>query len=196
MSVCGASCGRLIALVMAIGLVAGCDTLTNTLGDTFQGAIRVSCPSANIIADASRRLAYRPGPGRDITDIDSEITMDWVGVTCDSDINRDTLSGTVEATVSTDFTVSRGPANRSRQVPFQFFVSVTDLADKVLYREAFSGTVGFRENETRRAARGEPVVLEIPIRSGQSGQSYRILVGLVINREQLEMNRRDRRPRL
>ena len=56
--------------------------------------------------------------------------------------------------------------------------------------------MAFAENESRREVSSPSVPLVIPIQAGQTGKNFRILVGLVLTREQLEMNRKDRTPRL
>ena len=98
--------------------------------------------------------------------------------------------------VSLDMDAVRGPANRDRRADIKYFVSVTDRANKILYREAFTIKMAFAENESRREVSSPSVPLVIPIQAGQTGKNFRILVGLVLTREQLEMNRKDRTPRL
>lgn len=187
---------RFGAALLALTFVAGCDTISDQLSDTIQGKIELPCPTSSIIADASRRLEFRAGTGRDLTDIDNEISIDNVSVGCKSDVNRKSMAGKMKAWVFVDFTLSRGPANRSRRTDFRYFVSVVNLADKVLYREAFDLAVLFSENETRRSVSADPIELEIPIQSGQTGENFRVLVGMILTREQLNSNRLDRRPRL
>lgn len=179
----------------ALGLAA-CDTIGDQLLDTVSGKIQLACPSQNIVAVASRRLTYRPGDGRDLTDIDNEIVIRSVALECDSDVDRKTRAGSMQVSVTTIMEAVRGPANRDRKTDVEYFVSVTDRANKILYREAFVISIPFGENESRRDVVSQPVRLRIPIQSGQSGKNFRILVGLVISRDQLEMNQRDRRPRL
>lgn len=186
----------LVAVLVAGLALAGCESMSNTLMDTVAGRVQLACPPQNIIADASRRLTYQPGPGRDLIDIDNEITVTQVALACDSNVDRRTRSGTMSVAVTTFMDAVRGPANQDRTTDIKYFVSVTDRADKVLYREAFTLKLTFAENESRREVVTPPVRLTIPIQAGQSGKNFRILVGLVVTREQLEMNRVDRRPRL
>lgn len=186
----------LIAGLLLAFSLSGCSSLTDSVMNTVAGKVQLACPPQNILADASRRLTYQPGPGRDLTDIDNEIIINKVSLVCDSSVNRSTHAGTMKVAVTTFMDAMRGPANRDRKTDIEFFVSVTDRANKVLYREAFTVNVTFAENETRREIASAPVPLILPIQAGQTGKNYRILVGLVISREQLEMNRRDRRPRL
>ena len=187
---------RTAVLALAILTLGACDSLNNKLMDTVRGKIQLACPGHNIIADASRRLTYQPGPGRDLIDIDNEIVITGVRLTCDSNVDRDTRSGTMTVGVSLDMDAVRGPANRDRRADIKYFVSVTDRANKILYREAFTIKMAFAENESRREVSSPSVPLVIPIQAGQTGKNFRILVGLVLTREQLEMNRKDRTPRL
>lgn len=186
----------LVAGLLLVLSLSGCSGLTDSVMNTVAGKVQLACPPQNILADASRRLTYQPGPGRDLIDIDNEIIVTKVSLVCDSSVNRSTHAGTMKVSVTTYMDAVRGPANKDRKTEIEFFVSVTDRANKVLYREAFTINVTFAENETRREIASDPVPLILPIQAGQTGKNYRILVGLVINREQLEMNRQDRRPRL
>lgn len=181
--------------MLAVGL-SGCESITNKIADTFQGKVELGCPPFAILADANRRLEFQPGAGRDLIDIDTEVTLDTVTESCGSEINRKTRSGTLTVQVTPLFNVVRGPANTSRKTHFDYFVSVTNLADKVLFRQAYTVNVAFEENETRRLVTPNAVTLTIPISSGQTERNFRILVGMVLTREQLEFNRKDRRPRL
>jgi hypothetical protein len=187
--------GLAAGLLAALSL-SGCSGVSDTLMDTVSGKVQLSCPPQNILADASRRLTYQPGAGRDLIDIDNEVILTKVSLVCDSSVNRSTHAGTMKVSVTTHMDAVRGPANQDRKTNIEFFVSVIDRANKVLYREAFTISMTFGENESRREVVSAPVPLILPIQAGQTGKNYRILVGLVINREQLEMNRQDRRPRL
>ena len=69
---------RIAVLALAILTLGACDSLNNKLMDTVRGKIQLACPGHNIIADASRRLTYQPGPGRDLIDIDNEIVITGV----------------------------------------------------------------------------------------------------------------------
>jgi hypothetical protein len=186
----------LLCAALAVFSLGGCDSLNNTFLDTVSGKVQLACPPQNIIADASRRLTYQPGPGRDLIDIDNEIVIARVALECDSNVNRDTHAGSMAVDVTTIMEAVRGPANRDRRTAIEYFISVTDRADKILYREAFTINMTFEENESRRQVITPPVRLRIPINAGQTGKNFRILVGLVLSRDQLEMNRIDRRPRL
>lgn len=185
-----------LAVFLAAIMFGGCESVSDKLMDTISGKVQLACPPQNIIADASRRLTYQPGPGRDLIDIDNEIVISRVDLVCDSSVDRSTHAGTMAVSVTTFMEAVRGPANQDRKTDIQYFVSVTDRADKVLYREAFTIKMTFAENESRRDVVTPPVRLVIPIQAGQTGKNFRILVGLVVTREQLEMNRLDRRPRL
>ena len=185
-----------VAALLSILALGGCSSLSDSVMNTVAGKVQLACPPQNIVADASRRLTYQPGPGRDLIDIDNEIIVNRVSLVCDSSVDRSTHAGTMKVAVTTHMEAVRGPANKDRKTDIEFFVSVTDRANKVLYREAFTIKLAFAENESRREVASAPVPLILPIQAGQTGKNYRILVGLVITREQLEMNRRDRRPRL
>jgi hypothetical protein len=115
-----------------------------------------------------------------------------VQLACTSNIDKKTRVGTLEVEVFVSFHAERGPANRSRKGRFDFFISVVDRVNKILYREAFAINVGFPGNKTRLLLRSESVTLEIPITPKRASRSYRIFAGLELSRDELEFNRRRR----
>ena len=98
----------------------------------------------------------------------------------------------MDVDVTVTFRAERGPANRSREGRFNYFISVVDRDQKILYREAFAIKVGFPGNKTRLLLRSEPVTLEIPITPKRASRNFRIFAGLKLSRDELEFNRRQR----
>ena len=180
----------LVLTLLAAGL-AGCSAY-EYISDKISDPIVLRCPDYLVIAEAANLVRFLDGPGRDLIDIDFETEITRVQLACTSYIDRRTRAGTLEVDVTVTFLAQRGPANRSREGRFDYFISVVGRDQKILYREAFAINVGFPGNKTRVLLRSEPVTLEIPITPKQGSRSFLIFAGLKLSRGELEFNRRRR----
>jgi len=179
-----------VPTLLAAGLAA-CSAY-EYVSDKISDPIVLRCPDYLVIADAANLVRFRDGPGRDLIDVDFETEIIRVQLACTSNIDKRTRVGTLEVEVFVFFRAERGPANRSRKGRFDYFISVVDRDNKILYREAFAINVGFPGNKTRLLLRSESVTLEIPITPKRASRSYRIFAGLELSRDELEFNRRRR----
>ncbi len=126
---------------------------------------------------------FKPGPGRDLIDIEYEAEIAQVAPDCF--YGRD---GRITVTTTLGLIATRGPAARSDRANFIFFVAVVDQAQRVLARERFESALEFGENQ-RRAGVEEEIEEVIPLATGLTGAHYEILVGFELSGEQLEFNR-------
>ncbi len=183
-------CGvfRRVGHVSLVAVLAGCSVYEATTDIIFDPIVQ-PCPDSRVIADAAKLVRFRDGPGRDLIDVDFEGEIDDVRLECESNIDRKTRTGTMEVDIAVIFKISRGPTNRNRKAPFDYFISVIDKSQKILYREAFMVNAGFPGNNTRLTLEAEPITLEIPITPQRSSRTYRILTGFKLSREELQFNR-------
>ena len=173
---------RLRRLVLALPLLAaGCGA--------FDRSPPPACPRIGILSDAATLVKFRPGPGRDLTDVEHEAEILNVDRTCEL---RD--KGTaVEVAVTIQFAASRGPAApEATTIPLPYFVAVVERAtQRIIAREAIPGQIELPPGR-RRAGVGEEITERIPLSTGRSPADYEILVGLELTEEQLQYNRRRR----
>ncbi|BBK34832.1 hypothetical protein EDC65_2681 [Stella humosa] len=169
----------LLALA-ATGLVlAGCGSL-NPFG---KSETPPACPRAVVVNDLSRVTEYRPGAGRDLSDVVYSAGIERVDSTCEYDRRRKV---TMQTTVN--LVVERGPADRARQAQVTYFVAVADAANQVLARETFTVPVKFEGNVTRMQASEE--IEQVIQLGGGTGAGHKIFVGFPLTEEQLNQNRR------
>ena len=147
------------------------------------GAPSGPCPNVAILNDAASVTQFKPGPGRDLIDIEYEAEI--VQVEPDCSYGRD---GRITATTTLGIIATRGPAARSDNANFVFFVAVVDQNQRVLARERFESALQFAASQ-RRAGVEEEIEELIPLAAGLSGANYEILVGFELTGEQLEFNR-------
>ncbi|MCH7936910.1 MAG: hypothetical protein IH994_07450 [Proteobacteria bacterium] len=180
----------LVPALLAAGL--GACGVYEYVTDKISDPIVLRCPEYLVVADAANLVRFRDGPGRDLIDVDFETKIIRVQLVCTSNIDKRTRVGTLDVEVTVTFRAERGPANRSREGRFDFFISVVGSDQKILYREVFAINVGFPGNKTRLLLRSEPVILEIPITPKRASRSFRIFAGLKLSRDELEFNRQRR----
>lgn len=148
-----------------------------------------ACPRIGILADAATVVKFRPGPGRDLTDVEHEAEILNVDRTCEL-----TDGGTAANVIVTiQMAASRGPAApETTTIALPYFLAVVERAtQRIVAKESIAGQVELTPGR-RRAGVGEEITERIPLGAGRSAADYEILVGLELTEEQLEYNRRRR----
>lgn len=165
-------------------LLAGCGT-----GSWFsaKGGPTPQCPRVGILGDARAATIYRPDGGRDLTDVAYEHELlDYSG---NCKYTKDLTSVTISLMLQVAGT--RGPAATANETRVPYFVAVVDKQQNVISRELFEARVPFPPGR-RRIAVGEELEQTIPFGTGRAIGDVEVLIGLVLNSEQLENNRRTR----
>ncbi len=175
-------------IVLALGLSA-CSAY-EYVSDKISAPIILKCPNYWVVSDAASMVKFRDGPGRDLTDVNYEGEIIGVQLACLSDVDRKTLTGTMEIDIAVRFVAQRGPANRDRKARFNYFIRVLDPNKKILKGEDLSVVIDFPGNKTRLKFQSPTLTLEIPITSEWPRSYYRIFAGFKLTREELDFNRR------
>lgn len=141
------------------------------------------CPDAVVLADAKRITQFRPGPGRDLTDVQFEGEIAGIAGTC--------VFGKRDLTVTliADLVVTRGPAAAAEEANLPFFVAITDEARNIVAKQVFDSAIAVPRGQ-RRAGVREEIEQVIPLAAGEPSPYYEIVVGFQLSPEQLEQNRR------
>ena len=166
------------ALATAGLLLAGCGSW-NPFG---KSETPPACPRAVVVNDLARLTEFRPGTGRDLSDVVHAAEVERVDSTCEYDRRRKVTVQTV-----VNLLVERGPADRSRQAAITYFVAIADPSDQIIARETFTVPVKFDGNVTRmRASEDVEQIIQL---SGGTAAGYKIYVGFPLSEEQLAYNR-------
>ena len=145
-----------------------------------------ACPRVGILGDAQKGTQYRPGPGRDLTDVTFQTELlDYNG-----DCKFDDKPPTVTVHFVLQVAATRGPAATADEAQVPYFVAIVDKDRHVLARQAFVAHVPFKEGR-RRVVVGEDLEQAIPL-DGRSTSDIEVLVGLEISHQQLQQNRHER----
>lgn len=162
------------AAVLGTLALAGC-------GSTEQAAAP-DCPPVLILADAERFTQYRPGAGRDITDIEAEGEITGFKGACQL-----TKTG-MEVTLAVSFAVQAGPADSDGVATFSYFVAVPAYYPEPQAKAVLPVKVGFPQGTTRVSFVDEEVTLTLPDRGAAAPEIY---IGFQLDDEQLRRNRQN-----
>ena len=157
------------------------------------------CPRVSILADAATITRFKEGAGRDLIDVDFKGALTEFRGSCGYDIDEYTDSGTMSIDLAVAMDLERGPANRSREIGVEYFISVTDSSKRVLNKEIFDVKVTFPGNRTVLTWSEDPdkpIILTIPLKAGERGRDFNIFVGFQLSPEELLYNRRRGRTNL
>ena len=166
---------------IAVSLVlfsAGCGIL-------FDRKPPPSCPPTFILKDAGSLTRYRPGDGRDITDVLFQAKIvDFAG-SCVYNSERTEVDIGLKLT----FELSRGPANRDRKAAFRYFAAVPRFHPSPQGKKIFSVDAEFSGPSTRLRTIDE-IQLVIPLDPKVRRDAYTVYIGFQLTREELKDNRR------
>jgi hypothetical protein len=170
---------RLLAAVIAAPIVlSGCSI--------FQKKVPPPCPPIYILSDAATITRYRPGPGRDLTDVVAEAEIVGFKGDCSYDDKG------AEVSLQVGITAKRGPANTSSSTDLAYFVAIPKFYPKSEAKAVFPITLKFPEGASSVRYTDEEVVMRIPVKNHEIIDQYEIYLGFQTSPEELEMNRKTR----
>jgi len=161
---------------LTVALVSGCSSSDDTAD--------LICPEIEVVRLAARQVKF-DGTGRDLTDVVFEAKLDATGVNCEYDEDA------IEVLMLVRIETLLGPSNPARRADLQYFVAVATSEQEVLTRETFDLRVPFEGNRTLVQAE-EELAPRIPLQGGESGQDFKIYVGLDLSQEEYDYNRANR----
>ncbi len=136
---------------------------------------------------AKQVTLYRPGPGRDLTDVAYQVDIRDLAYECDYDF--DNFDSRVTVNFNILFVAERGPAADQGQIEIPYFVAVTDPGRNILTKKRFSVTLEFEGNAVR-AQKVEELAQRIPFPSDADGSDYKSFIGIQLTPGQLDDIRR------
>lgn len=155
-------------------LVAGCSALFGS------DAPQPPCPRAVVVGDAQKLTQFRPGLGRDLTDVQFEIEIVGLAPVCEYDEN-----GYVDADVAINMSVVRGPAAEGKPGHYEYFVAITNPNDEIIAKRVFPVDVEFPE-AILRVGVTEEITQRIAYAPEPDASRHRIFVGFQLTRDQLD----------
>lgn len=171
--------------VRALGSLAAAVALAGLAGCGMFGPKppQYDCPTPAGVADASVLSKFRPGPGRDLTDVQYQVRLLDVNSQCRYD------SKGVEVQMRAAFALELGPANPGRSASYEFFVAITDPNNEIIAKRNFTTPITFPAN-VGYVEHLEELQQRIPLPKGGSAEDYQIIIGLQLTPDELEFNRK------
>ena len=120
--------------------------------------------------------------GRDVVDI--AYFARFADVTWSCDLEGSSLE--VELTLTLEGTA--GPTSKVRTADITFFVALAARRGAVIAKKTFASRIPL-PSDRGTGSLVEEIDQRFPLRAGQNGADFEILVGLQLTREQLEYNR-------
>ena len=150
------------------------------------------CPRIKLLKDADIITVYRPGSGRDITDIRYEAELKGFFGECDY-VGKSRVYSKVNLTLRISYDISRGPAERGNLIKVPYFIAIPKYYPRPEGRSEFVSTVKFIENRDNMVVVDDEIAISLPLGKGQTGPETNVYIGFVLTKDQLDFNRDKRR---
>lgn len=144
-----------------------------------------ACPKVAVLSELSELIRFRPGPGRDLTDV--ELQAKFAGFAFGCRYEKDAVAIEIDIQIE----ATRGPALAANRTAFEYFVAVTNPAGEITAKEAFSADLEFKGNTTKLVVADE-LAPRIPLIDRTSGVNWGILLGIQLTDEQRDWSRRQK----
>src|SRR5687767_11815847 len=125
-----------VAVLAAVAVTSGC-------GMFGKSAPLPPCPPVAIVGETAKLVKFRPGPGRDLTDVEYEAEISDFQGKCD----YDKRGANIDITIA--FTIARGPAMASQQAQFDYFVAIPKYLPSNAGKRVFPVAVKFDTSAQR-----------------------------------------------
>jgi hypothetical protein len=143
----------------------------------------VNCPKVAVLNELSELVRFRPGPGRDLTDV--ELQAKFAGLSFGCRYEKTAVSVEFDLEIE----AMRGPALAAPKAEFQYFAAVTNPAGEIVSKETFDAEFEFKGNTTRLVL-GDELVQRIPLIDITTAPKWSILIGLQLTDEERDWVKR------
>ncbi|MGB0919738.1 MAG: hypothetical protein ACPG1C_00315 [Alphaproteobacteria bacterium] len=144
------------------------------------------CPRISILAGTDDITIYKPGRGRDLTDVEFKARFVKAKTRCRFDADENLISSDNRFTIIAE----RGPAAKNRQVEFPIYMALTRTNKQMIDKRQYPLLVRFPEGvdrvEVREGVNGTKIYLD----KGEQGDHFEILVGFQLSRHQMDSQKR------
>lgn len=174
--------GRLVLLSAGLAL-GGCDSLSKALGFSDDSPLEIgpTCPRV-AVGDDVDYVARFDGKGSSKQNLLYAVKMDVPNGVCF--LNEDSI----DVEMSVPIRVQRGPAMEDREINFGYWVAIARTDKTILARESYQAGAELKQNEVGQII--DEFDQTIPIKPGENGNNFVIIVGLELTEEELDYNRR------
>ena len=139
------------------------------------------CPRVQVLEYAGSLTEFAPGPGRDVTDVVLRGRIAGFRGECKVE------EKSVAVDLAVEFSLERGPANRTGKGRFAHFVAIPEFHPAAVGKRVFPVEIEF-ESGSNRALFRDAVAIEIPLTGQRSAKDFNVFIGFQLERSQLEHN--------
>lgn len=142
----------------------------------------VACPTVDVVDALHQTTAFRPESVGDLSAVLYRVEIFSLEASCQ--VSRDQI----KLPISFRLIADRGPANFTNDAKIAYFVAILDAAENIVTKEVYQARVPFEEGR-QRVAIDEALIPVLPYKSADERAGYRVLIGLQLNRSELEYKR-------
>jgi hypothetical protein len=174
--------GRLVLLAAGLAL-GGCDSLGKALGFGEDTALEIgpTCPRV-AVGDDVDYVARFDGKGSLRQNLLYAVKMDVPNGVCF--LNEDSIDVEMRVPIR----IERGPAMEDREINFEYWVAIARTDKTILARQSYQAGMELKLDEIGHIT--DEFDQTIPIKPGENGNNFVIIVGLELTEEELDYNRR------
>jgi hypothetical protein len=143
----------------------------------------------SILADAAKLTRFRPGPGRDVTDVVLQARLTDYHGGCH--YNKDDHTMTIELQVGMD--LERGPAMAEGRQQLSYFIAVPTYFPFEGAKKTLPVIVEFPKGRQLLHISDRDVEISFPVRNIKELERYEVFVGLQMDEAELNFNRQSGR---
>jgi len=167
-------------LALAVSALTGCTSSAD------EANAQRFCPPGVVVTDAATLTRFKPGAGRDPTDVLFQAELGKIETKCS--FSKRGVSIDMRVAIA----VGEGPAAQNRQAQLSYFVAIIAPGRQVVARVEFPADYQFTGNRSRLVG-VEELAQEIPGVTDIQAQGYQIAVGFVLSPDELNYNRQRKR---
>ena len=171
----------LLFVILSASFVTACGA-----SEIFQEQVPPSCPTLKPLQNGEKVVRYKPGVGRDITDVILEAEFTQFDGECQANEEL------VEVGVSIGMKASKGPALEGDLTKVGVILAITDLDKKIIDQSVFDVTLDFSGNRST-ISYFERFLIDIPLKEGVKSDEFNIYLTFALSPEEMDFNKKSKR---
>lgn len=146
------------------------------------------CPDIALVNELTRLTKFRQGDGRTLDDVRYDVFVrSFSRPVCDEKDRK------VRVGLRLEFAAQRGRTEKSSRVEFSYFVAIRQrVSGEILTKEVFPVAFDMPQGRDGVVIEEELEQITIPIKKGEQGRYYAVLIGLQLTEDELTYNRQRR----
>lgn len=143
------------------------------------------CPRVSFLSEAATLTRFRPGQGRDITDLELAAELTGYHGSCD----YDKRSNSMLVTLQFNMTAQRGPAAQGRNAELSYFIAMPTFFPEPKAKQVLPVSLAFPDNTDRVRYTDGEVTITFPIKDVKEMARYEIFAGFQLTQQEVDYNR-------